>query len=135
MMILNAVREQRRWPEKYVPRLRMLGEMLVNTIERARASDLSRQQAARVVAAVEAAELGFAEWKPGTDQAYMDSRFCDLLGISAEEEFKKVMELWVARAQADIRPTLSENCCQLQAGEVERARLEYQYDHPRRCLI
>jgi formate hydrogenlyase transcriptional activator len=109
--------------------------MLVRTIERTGSSDPCRQKADRVAAAVEAAELGFAEWKPGTDQAYMNDRFCDLLGISTEEEFNKATELWVARAQAGIRPTLSGNCCQLQTGEIERARLEYQYDHPRRGLI
>jgi transcriptional regulator with GAF, ATPase, and Fis domain len=36
-MLISSVHEQREWPEEYVPRLRLLGEMLVNTLERARA--------------------------------------------------------------------------------------------------
>ena len=37
LMLISSVHEQREWPEEYVPRLRLLGEMLVNTLERARA--------------------------------------------------------------------------------------------------
>jgi transcriptional regulator with GAF, ATPase, and Fis domain len=37
LILISSVREQREWPEEYVPRLRLLGEMLVNTLERARA--------------------------------------------------------------------------------------------------
>ena len=37
LMLISSVHEQRAWPEEYVPRLRLLGEMLVNTLERARA--------------------------------------------------------------------------------------------------
>jgi formate hydrogenlyase transcriptional activator len=39
LILISSVREQREWPEEYVPRLRLLGEMLVNTLERARAID------------------------------------------------------------------------------------------------
>ncbi len=37
LMLISSVHDQREWPEEYVPRLRLLGEMLVNTLERARA--------------------------------------------------------------------------------------------------
>jgi formate hydrogenlyase transcriptional activator len=39
LILISSVRERREWPEEYVPRLRLLGEMLVNTLERARALD------------------------------------------------------------------------------------------------
>jgi len=34
IILLNAVHEERSWPEEYVPRLRLLGEILINTLER-----------------------------------------------------------------------------------------------------
>ena len=134
LFVLNALRQQREWPQEYVPRLRLLGQMMVNTFERARASDHAREQAARVAAAVDAAELGFSEWTCGTERPYFDSRLCDLLGIDAPDS-EKVNEFWVARVHAESRPILSENRRRLLAGEIERAIIEYRYDHPRRGVI
>ncbi len=34
IIVLNALQEERSWPEEYVPRLRLLGEILINTLER-----------------------------------------------------------------------------------------------------
>ena len=134
VILINTAREDREWPQEYVPRLRLLGEMLVNALERGRGLDRAHEQAARVAAAVHAAELGFAEWTPGTERPYLDGRLCDLLGIGADE-VAKAPELWVARMQAGGRPAVAESRRQLLAGEIERACVEYRYDHPRRGLI
>ena len=32
--MLNTLHEERIWPEKYVPRLRLLGEIIINALER-----------------------------------------------------------------------------------------------------
>src|SRR5271157_3188206 len=134
LLVMNALREQREWPQEYVPRLRLLGQMMVNSLERARASDHAREQGTRVAAAVDAAELGFAEWTHGTEQPYLDSRLCDLLGLEAPES-EKANEFWLARVHAESRPILPENRRRLRAGESERASVEYRYDHPRRGPI
>jgi transcriptional regulator with GAF, ATPase, and Fis domain len=34
LIVLNAVREERSWPEEFVPRLRLLGEIIVSALER-----------------------------------------------------------------------------------------------------
>jgi formate hydrogenlyase transcriptional activator len=34
LIVLNAMREERSWPEEFVPRLRLLGEILVSALER-----------------------------------------------------------------------------------------------------
>jgi formate hydrogenlyase transcriptional activator len=44
LILISTVREQRNWPEQYVPRLRLLGEMLINTIERTQALDRLQHQ-------------------------------------------------------------------------------------------
>jgi hypothetical protein len=51
------------------------------------------------------------------------------------DEVAKAPELWVARMQAGGRPAVAESRRRLLAGEIERASVEYRYDHPRRGLI
>lgn len=38
LIAIQTVREEREWPDEYVPRLRLLGEVLVNSLERAQAT-------------------------------------------------------------------------------------------------
>jgi len=37
-LVLNAIRSERKWPEVYIPRLRVLGEILGNALERSRSA-------------------------------------------------------------------------------------------------
>ena len=39
LVLISTLRAARDWPQEYVPRLRLLGEMMVNTVERARAME------------------------------------------------------------------------------------------------
>ena len=48
LVLISTLREARDWPREYVPRLRLLGEMMVNTVERARALDDVRQLSERL---------------------------------------------------------------------------------------
>lgn len=134
LILLSVVREECEWPEEYVPRLRLFGEVLVNTLERSLEADRACEQAARVAAAVDAAELGFAEWTVGKEQPYLDSRLRDLLGIGAQH-LTKTGEIWAARTDAGSRAAVAENRRRVQTGEIERATIEYRYDHPLRGPI
>jgi formate hydrogenlyase transcriptional activator len=53
LILVSNVREETTWPEEYVPRLRLLGEMLVNSIERCQTTEREHQEAARLAAALE----------------------------------------------------------------------------------
>jgi formate hydrogenlyase transcriptional activator len=134
LIMISSVRQECDWPAEYVPRLRLLGEMLVNTVERCRASDKARRQAARVDAAVDAAELGFSEWSSGTEPHYLDSRLHDLLGIGVDE-MANGLALWFSRMDPEIRPFVAELRRRLLACEIERAAVEYRYEHPQRGTI
>ena len=48
LVLISTLHEARDWPQEYVPRLRLLGEMLVNTVERARALDEVRRLSERL---------------------------------------------------------------------------------------
>jgi formate hydrogenlyase transcriptional activator len=39
LMVLNAMRGERSWPEEYVPRVRLLGEIFMNAVERRKAEE------------------------------------------------------------------------------------------------
>lgn len=134
LIMISSVRQECDWPAEYVPRLRLLGEMLVNTVERCRASDKARRQAARIEAAVDAAELGFSEWSSGTEPPYLDSRLHDLLGVGVDE-MANGLALWFARMDPESRPIVTELRRRLLAGEIERAAAEYRYEHPQRGTI
>jgi len=43
LIVINAVREEKVWPEEYIPRLRLIGEIFLNVLERNRAEDRLRQ--------------------------------------------------------------------------------------------
>ena len=134
LIMISSVGKECDWPAEYVPRLRLLGEMLVNTIERCRASDQARQHAARVEAAVDAAELGFSEWSSGTEPHYLDSRLHDLLGIGVDE-MENGLQLWYSRMDPESRAIAAEFRRRLLACEIERAAFEYRYEHPQRGTI
>ena len=134
LIVIQAVHAEREWGKEYVPRLELLGQVLVNTLGRTHASDLARKQAARIAAAVDAAELGFSEWSPETEYPFLDSRLCELLGIGVEE-FAKAKELWLSRMDPESRATVAENRHRILDGASERTTSEYWYDHPRRGRI
>lgn len=134
VIMISSVRQECDWLAEYVPRLRLLGEMLVNTIERCRASDRARRQAVRVEAAVDAAELGFSEWSSGTEPPYLDSRLHDLLGIGVDE-MANGLALWFSRMDPESRPIVAEFRRRLLACEIERAAVEYRYEHPQHGTI
>ena len=43
IILLNTMREKRTWPEEYVPRLKLLGEIIINTLQR-RNNDISLRE-------------------------------------------------------------------------------------------
>jgi len=55
LFVLNATREERSWPEEYIPRLRLLGEIFINALERRKADLALRESEARLSLAADAA--------------------------------------------------------------------------------
>jgi formate hydrogenlyase transcriptional activator len=131
---LGLVCGERDWPEEHAPRLRLFGERLVSALEGARAARRAQEEAARVAAAVDAAEVGFSVWVPGEHVPYLDSRLCNLLGIG-DEEFAQALELWLARLDLENQSAVAETRRTIMAGETQRAEAEYRYNHPRRGWI
>ena len=138
LIVINAMTEGGDWSADYVPRLRLLGEMMVAALQRQEAFDALRDSEARLreqtlllAAAVDAAELGFSVAAAGETAVLMDTRMQDVLGI-APEDAPRALEAWMSRVAPADAGMVGDVCRQLGTGEIERAVVEYRYDHSRR---
>jgi formate hydrogenlyase transcriptional activator len=93
VIVLNAVTADRVWPMEYVPRLRVLGELMVAAMQRQEAfrelqarEANERSNAARLAAAVDSAELGFSERTLADQRVFLDERMRDILGLTDAED-------------------------------------------------
>jgi len=55
LIVLNATRDERTWPDEYIPRLRLLGEIIVNALERRKADLVLQESEARLRLTADAA--------------------------------------------------------------------------------
>jgi formate hydrogenlyase transcriptional activator len=138
---LNALDDERDWPIEYVPRLRVLGEIMVAALQRQEFFDARstgeahlRESAARLAAALDAAELGFSERILPDQSIFLDERMQEQLGISMADGPRGDLT-WLARIDPAQRERVTELSRQLRAGEIERATIEYRYEHPHRGWI
>jgi formate hydrogenlyase transcriptional activator len=142
LIVLNNTHREREWPDQYLPRLRVLGEMMVAAIERERAFDAVRQSeerlrehATRLSAAVETAELGFSEFgNAGGLPPVYDERLRALFGLEPGDE-RQMPALWLSRIDQAERDQVRELHRQLLSGELERTTVEYPFEHPLRGRI
>ncbi len=58
IIVIQSLRTERDWPEEYVPRLRLLGEILVSALERKKADESLRASEERLRLTTESAEIG-----------------------------------------------------------------------------
>ena len=61
IIAINAVKREYDWPEEFIPRLQLLGEIFVSALERRTAEQVLRQSGARLSLAVNSAEAGLWE--------------------------------------------------------------------------
>ena len=112
------------------PRQVLLGAS-IDVTERVEASERAVEGAARVAAAVAAAELGFAESVLTTGEGFADPRLLAMLDI-APEDAPRAEEAWIAHVHGDDRAGVEELERRIRSGEIDRFVSEYRYDHPRR---
>ncbi len=83
---INAVRTERVWPEEYIPRLRLLGEIFVNALERQRAEGMLRESEARFRQMADATPVMI--WMSGPDKGctYLNEGWLEFTGRTMEQE-------------------------------------------------
>jgi formate hydrogenlyase transcriptional activator len=86
IIAINAVRNERTWPEEYIPRLRLLGEIFANALERQHAQGVLRESEARFRQMADASPVMI--WMSGLDKGctYLNEGWLELTGRTMEQE-------------------------------------------------
>jgi PAS domain S-box-containing protein len=98
LIVLNTVRDEHEWPEAFVKRLRVLGELLVGAMERQAMIAGLREAEARVSLAADCAEAGLWMLDCTTGTYWASERARALFGYSPDER------LDLARLEAKVHP-------------------------------
>jgi PAS domain S-box-containing protein len=86
IIVINALRRHRSWPDIYIPRLRLLGEIFINALERRRADRALRESEEQLTLAVDSAEAGLWSMEVGTGLVSVTARTRDLFCFTPDEE-------------------------------------------------
>ncbi len=145
LIVVDTVHEEREWPDAFVIRLRVLGEMLVGALERQAmfdgireveklnglAADALRASRARLSSAAELAGLGFYEGNFAEGVIYVDDRFCELCGIPpSHRQGLQPQVFFFEHIHPDDLPRISSLCEQLNGGPLDHVSTQYRYRHP-----
>jgi PAS domain S-box-containing protein len=149
LIVLNTVHRERQWPDVFVTRLRVFGEMLVIALERQgmfaelreaeervsfvadSAEEALRRSAARLASGADLAGLAFLEVDYGEHAAYADDRFRDICGVPPERiQGLQTLEFWMERLHPDDRERVLAMRQQLLDGKLDQFSVEYRYLHP-----
>lgn len=95
----------RSFPEKYIPRLRLLGELFVNTFERTKAELALRESEERLSLAASAANAGLWIMSTKGDVVWATQKFRELLQFDQDE--KLTLEKVLLRVHSDDRKKVS----------------------------
>ena len=85
-IVMHWVHQERRFPDAYVPRLRVLGEVILSAVQRKEAFQALRTSQERLDRAAAAAGCGLWELDVSTGQIWVTSETRRLYGLTAEED-------------------------------------------------
>lgn len=149
LIAIHSVHKEQDWPEEYILRLKLLGEILINALERRNSEQAlseSESRRARLIATGEWADLmtqkekkthetlGVYENRGGSQLVFSDDRLRLLLGIS-EEEIHHFYEFWVEHLHPDDRERVLTLRREIHENRQDHAFSEYRYLHPQRGLL
>jgi len=86
VILIQSLREERSWPEIYIPRLRLLGEIFINALERKRADQALRESEALLNLATDSAGASLWSMDVGTSLVSVLPRTRDLFGFPQDEK-------------------------------------------------
>jgi len=131
LIALHTVFHEREWPDAFLTRLRVLGEMLVAALERQDLFVGLRQAEARLASAADLAGLAFYEVDFGAGVAYVDERFRAICAVPSEQDQGlKALEIWIEHLHPDDRERVLHTREQLHRGSLDQVSIEYRYQHP-----
>ncbi|OHB57886.1 MAG: hypothetical protein A2Y12_01565 [Planctomycetes bacterium GWF2_42_9] len=129
LLVIQSVFKERKWPEEFVPRLTLLGEIFVNALERRNADQALRLSDARVASAIEIAGLGFYEMTKDGRVSFFDNRIRALLGLPTNEE-SRGREYWLNHIHPADIPKVLQAINRIGEESLDWFAVDYRYMHP-----
>ncbi len=83
---IHSVMHERDWPEEFIPRLRLLGEIFVNALERRNAAIVLRKSEDRLSLAVASAEVSLWDLDLSTNIIWLMEKGGELYGLAPGKE-------------------------------------------------
>jgi PAS domain S-box-containing protein len=83
---INAMQTERVWPEEFIPRLQLLGEIVVNALERAKAEQNLRESEEKLNLAASSAEAGLWVIFTGTSRLWVTDKTREIFHFSQDED-------------------------------------------------
>jgi PAS domain S-box-containing protein len=131
IMVLNTTHRNVEWPDHFVTRLRVLGEMLAGALDWQEVSRRLRESEVRAKSGADLAGLGFYEVHFGEGVAYVDSRMRDICGMSPEQRLGlTALEFWIEHLHPDDRQRVLDMREKLHDGRLDKVSFEYRFLHP-----
>jgi len=85
IIAINAVQEERVWPEEFIPRLQLLGEIFVNALERRKTEQALRESEERLNLAASSAEAGLWVLYTDTNRLWVTDQTREIFQFSPDE--------------------------------------------------
>jgi len=127
LIAINSVKSERVWPEEFVPRLRLLGEIFANALERRNAERALREGEERLSLAASSSGTGMWIMNTDTRSVWVTDQLRKLFQFAPDEELS--FDRFTEVIHPDDRKIVRESVRQsLETGE--RLNVEYRILHP-----
>ena len=122
MISINALQKERVWPEVFIPRLQMLGEIFVNALERRKIEQALRESEERLDLAAASAGAGVWSLDVETDRFWVTDKLRDIFQFAPDEDltFGRFLEAVHPDDRENVEATLAHSL-----ATRDLARLEY----------
>ena len=126
VIVFDSVTRQRAWPEEFIPRLRLLGEIFVNALVRRSMEQSLRESEERLSLATASAGAGIWIMNVDTGIVWVTDKLRELFGFAPDEALS--FESFMDRIHPDDRENVRERV----RGSIEKQELlvvEYRIVH------
>lgn len=127
IVAIHSIKHERDWPEEGIPRLRLLGEIFVNALERSKAQKALQESEERLNLATSAAEAGLSILDMETGHIWVTPMFRELFQLLPDEalSFERLLEVIHPDDRAGVRESIRQS---LEARTL--FRVEYRIRKP-----
>ena len=127
VIAINSVASERDWPEEFIPRLRLLGEIFVNALERRNTEQALRESEERLDLATASAEAGVWVMNVETGFVWVTDTLRELFRFAPDEKmyFDRFMEVIHPDDRERVRESVRRSM-----DERELLVVEYRIVHP-----